>query len=86
MTNNKQVGSNILKAKRSNSPTFSENTYTWPNVPKPTQFEILICYNTISAMLAITQSNARIYENSEFKWDKKALKFAKWTASKDSKY
>ena len=84
--NGKKIDENILKGKRSNSPTMSEHAYTWPNIPQPTQFEILIWYNIISSMLAITQSDARIDGNSVFKWDNKASEYSKWMVSPDSKF
>ena len=82
----KQIDQNILKCMRSNSPTFSEYAYTWPNIPQPTKFEAQIWYNVISALLAITQSNTRVYGSSIFKWDRKEVSLAKWTTSVDEKY
>ena len=82
----KEIDTNILIGERSNSPTFSEFAYTWPNVPKPTKFEVQIWYNLISAILTITQSNSRIYGNSIFKWDDQVLTFSKWSIGRDEEF
>ena len=82
----KHIDQNVLKCLRSNSPTLSEFAYTWPNVPQPTPCEALIWYNVISALLAITQSNSRVYGSSIFKWDKGEVSLSKWTTSADERY
>ena len=84
--NGREIDHNILRGKRSMSPTLSEYAYTWPNIPEPTPREIEIWYNTLSILFSITVNNPRLPEESDFKWDKCELKYAKWTTSLNGKY
>ena len=84
--NGKEIDKNILQGKRSNSPTFSEFAYTWPNIPSPSTSEIQLWGKIISEMFAITQGNRRIYVESAFRWDYKFINYSKWTIGEQGLY
>lgn len=75
----REIDANILKGKRSMSPSPSVNAYLWPNVDEPTKTEKKVWNEAICRAYRVTEENRSLEREAVLLWDRKCAKNLLWS-------